>query len=658
MTNSTDQANNANMVKQAEHEEVTELSITDLFSEGEYIIPIYQRNYAWGEPEVEQLLQDILDVAKQADIHAKENAQSKPKSYYIGSLVAYKRKDGNFETIDGQQRHTTLSIIISALRNEFSLAANNLTRSNLGFDSRPKSDETLRSMFHGSSLDVEEKSMRAAYQVVKRFFSNEKTKIELFANYLLTHVKILRVIVPHDTDLNHYFEIMNNRGEQLEKHEVLKARLMDALASEIEREAFAKTWDACADMHRYVQLSFDTKARNTLFSSQWNKSPDHFDNLSGLFEQKQSEDNAFTFEQIISNPQYRQTAAAETNEGEGTFNSVINFSNFLLHVLRITTQKDVPLDDKRLLDTFALYNPKPKDFLVALLKCRLLFDKYILKRENDEDWSLKSLKKYTNEQVSFSYVNSFESSEHNTKLIMLLSMLHVSFPTLVYKHWLNASLHYLYQHTDRHLTVDSLAYVDFLEGLSDSFFYGRFGRVAENEDPIDYFDLTYKKPNIPVVLDEAYLQQGTGVQNFIFNRLDYLLWNKLVSKQFDKHTDGIDVGYITARLKGFSFTFRTSVEHYFPQTPLGSDPMVKTAELPNGVDTFGNLCLISRSDNSKLSNYLPTAKKEHYEKATTVESLKQVFMMSYQDWSSSDQGIQNIVDHEKMMVNVLCNQVL
>jgi len=633
-------------VNQPEHPEVTELSVTDLFSEGEYLIPIYQRNYAWGEPEVEQLLQDILDVAEQAEEH--------PKSYYIGSLVAYKRKDGNFETIDGQQRHTTLSIIISALRNEFSVAVNDITRSNLGFDSRPKSDETLRTMFLGSSLDVEEKSMRAAYQVVKRFFTNEKTKVALFAQYLLTHVKILRVIVPHDTDLNHYFEIMNNRGEQLEKHEVLKARLMDALESEIERAAFAKTWDACADMHRYVQLSFDTKTRNTLFSDQWNKSSEDFVSLSNLFEQKQSQDNLVTFEDIISNPQYRHTPEAASNEGDGTFNSVINFSNFLLHVLRITTKQDVPLDDKRLLDTFALYKPDPKGFVMALLKCRLLFDKYILKRENDEDWSLKVLKKYNNERVSFSYVNSFDNEAHNRQLIMLLSMFHVSFPTLVYKHWLNASLHYLYQQTDRNLSVDSAEYIAFLEGLSDSFFYGRFGQTADNE-PRDYFDLTYKKPSLPTVLDEMYLQQGTGVQNFIFNRLDYLLWKKLVSKQFDKQEDGIDIDYIMKRLKGFSFTFRTSVEHYFPQTPLGSEPMVKSDELPYGVDTFGNLCLISRSDNSKLSNYLPTAKKEHYEKATTVESLKQVFMMSYQDWSSSEQGIKNITAHEQMMVKVLCS---
>jgi hypothetical protein len=634
-----------NPVNQPEHGEVTELSVNDLFSEGEYIIPIYQRNYAWEEPEVEQLLQDILDVAEQADVHH--------KSYYIGSLVAYKRKDGNFEIIDGQQRHTTLSIIISALRNEFSLAVNDITRSNLGFDSRPKSDETLRTMFLGSSLDIEEKSIRAAYQVVKRFFTNEKTKVSLFAQYLLTHVKILRVIVPHDTDLNHYFEIMNNRGEQLEKHEVLKARLMDALDSEIEREAFAKTWDACADMHRYVQLSFDTKPRNTLFSNQWNKSAENFVSLSNLFEQKQSEDKLVTFEDIINNPQYRHTAEeAATNESDGTFNSVINFSNFLLHVLRITTKQDVPLDDKRLLDTFASYKPDPKYFVMALLKCRLLFDKYILKRENDEDWSLKSLKKYNNEKVTFSYVNSFDNEAHNKQLIMLLSMFHVSFPTLVYKHWLNASLHYLYQQTDRNLSVDSAEYIAFLEGVSDSFFYGRFGKTADNE-PRDYFDLTYNKPSLPNVLDEIYLQQGTGVQNFIFNRLDYLLWKKLVSKKFDKQEDGIDIDYIMKRLKGFSFTFRTSVEHYFPQTPLGGEPMVKSDELPNGVDTFGNLCLISRSDNSKLSNYLPTAKKEHYEKATTVESLKQVFMMSYQDWSSSEQGIKNITGHEQMMVKVL-----
>ncbi|WP_299664771.1 hypothetical protein [uncultured Psychromonas sp.] len=57
-----------------------------------------------------------------------------------------------------------------------------------------------------------------------------------------------------------------------------------------------------------------------------------------------------------------------------------------------------------------------------------------------------------------------------------------------------------------------------------------------------------------------------------------------------------------------------------------------------------------------ISVCLPTAKKEHYEKATTVESLKQVFMMSYSDWTISVQGIKNIAEHETMMIKVLCGQ--
>ena len=57
----------------------------------------------------------------------------------------------------------------------------------------------------------------------------KKTIVQDFADYLFSHVQIIKVEVPPDTDLNHYFEIMNNRGEQLEKHEILKAQMMSVL---------------------------------------------------------------------------------------------------------------------------------------------------------------------------------------------------------------------------------------------------------------------------------------------------------------------------------------------------------------------------------------------------------------------------------------------
>jgi hypothetical protein len=626
--------------------DIQELSVAELFQQDEYIIPIYQRNYAWGEPEVEQLLQDILDVSTQHEIKS---------TYYIGSLVVHERSAGIFETIDGQQRHTTLGVILSVLKHKLPTELTRITKVNLGFDSRPKSARTLKELFIDPSRISDEPgeiNIRSAYEVAMKFLYNlNEENISEFTNYLLNNVKILRVTVPRDTDLNHYFEIMNNRGEQLEKHEVLKARLMSELKNNNERNTFASVWDACSEMGRYAQLGIPSSARLLAFGSDWNVFPNNFDKLCELIKSKGKDKLSQSMAEIISTktPYAEETSTATDSVQPGTFNSIINYSNFLLHVLRITTRKDVPLDDKRLLDTFSEYKPNPQKFALDLLKIRMLFDRYIIKRENEEDWSLNILKPYNK---GFSYVNSFGNEKLNQRLIMLISMFHVSFPTLVYKHWLSAALSYLYEKTSGKQDIEALDYIEHLEKISDRFFYGRFGIFSADSGPIDYYRLTFSTvDNLPNQLDDTHLKKGTGVQNFIFNRLDYLLWKHLKD---DKRFAGVNEDYVRRRLSEFCFTFRTSVEHYFPQNPLGSNPLKSSEELPIGVDTFGNLCLISRSNNSKLSNYLPTAKKEHYEKATSVESLKQVFMMSYDQWGpDSNQSINNIAAHEKMMVDVL-----
>ncbi|SFG68299.1 DUF262 domain-containing protein [Neptunomonas qingdaonensis] len=632
------------MTTKQEFQQVAEISVAELFQKGQYTIPIYQRNYAWGEPEVEQLLQDVMDAATRDDEQC--------GSYYIGSLVAYQRTDNSFEIIDGQQRHTTLSILLSVLKNEFAVNLGGIQKINLGFDSREKSDRTLRMLFNGDNPSPElqeESGIRSAYEVARRYLQREKSNLNLFAHYLQNKVKILRVIVPEGTDLNHYFEIMNNRGEQLEKHEVLKARLMSQLSDDDERSAFATIWDACTVMDRYVQLGIKSDLRKTVFGSDWKTCPEEFGSLCSALtinseEQKGTE--AKSLASIINKPQFRSSQKENSKESPGTFSSVINFPNFLLHVLRVTTVKDIPLDDKRLLDTFTEHNPEPRKFVLDLLKCRMLSDRYVIKRENEEDWSLKRLKRYKREKVSLGYVNSFAEDADNQLLIMLLSMFHVSFPTQVYKHWLSGALFYLYQNTDSSLTLVGGGYIQFMEALSDRFLYGRFSSA----EPLDYFELTFGNRTLSTSFNVEHLNQGTHVQNFIFNRLDYLLWKQLKNKEV---FDGVNMDYISKRAKGFSFTFRTSVEHYYPQHPLSGIPITTSDILPKGIDSFGNLCLISHRNNSKLSNYLPTAKKEHYEKATAVESLKQVFMMSCDDWGPEHPEV--IAEHEGKMVEVLCS---
>lgn len=640
-----------------EQHDVAALTVGQLFQSEHYTIPIYQRNYSWGQEEIEQLIQDIWDVAQQnwGDNH-----------YFIGSLVVAQRGRELFETIDGQQRHTTLSILLAVMKNAFSLPLPGIDGINLHFDCRTRSESTLDRLFeaghiHHHENDVEP-AIEKAWNIMVNFLKKMEIDYSVFLRYLLENVVLLRVIVPADTDLNHYFEIMNNRGEQLEKHEILKARLMDKLgndASNTERTAFSVIWDACANMQRYVQLSVHHSLRDTWFGRDWNEIPQRFEELLSPNLKREQTKESRTLQDIILHPRGEPTEATTTKTSDekhpGTFGSVITFPNFLLQVLRLI-DRDTPLDDKRLLDTFTASDANPRQFIMLLLKCRMLFDRYIIKRENEDEWSLKALTRY---EKSFSYTSAFAVPEKpsireryvplNQNAIMLLSMFHVSFQAQIYKHWLNGALYWLNKYTDpNRLNVNGRDYLNYLENMANHFLLDRLTNMA-SEQTYDFEMMENAPTHFPEKLDEAPLHRGTGVQNFIFNRLDYLLWLNLKNKS---HFDGVDMQYIIKRAEKFAFTFRTSVEHYWPQNPLANAPrLIASHDLLEGADNFGNLCLISPGNNSKLSNHSPLAKKDHYEKSTAAESLKQVFMMSYDQWGP--EAKENILHHKKMMVNVL-----
>jgi hypothetical protein len=338
--------------------------------------------------------------------------------------------------------------------------------------------------------------------------------------------------------------------------------------------------------------------------------------------------------------------ATDNNDDSERFNAIINFPNFLLQILRIQTEQDIALDDKRLLESFEehLLKKENKTELVRkfgynLLKGKFLFDKYIIKREytkGTDHWSLKSLK--YNETVS--YVNTFGNNKSNDdinrEILMLLSMFHVSAPTLVYKHWLNGALKYVFENKN----VAAEEYKSYLENLARAFLHNRY----LSSSPTSYYNIIYGTEavtknsifNRKHTEDEIKkLDCGTAVKNFIFNFLDYLLWKNY-------RNDG------KLLIKDFEFTFRSSVEHYYPQHPIVIGSELKE-ENEKWLDNFGNLCLISSSKNSRLSNYSPDAKKQHY-KNNQIDSVKQKIMMKYASWD-----INEIEEHGNEMKGILLN---
>lgn len=660
------------------NKEIEQLTIKRLLGDNDrYIIPMYQRNYAWEEGEITQLLQDVIDSIPQ------------DKPYYIGTLVVFNRGGHTYETIDGQQRLTTLSLLASYLKNENAVAdsCSWYKDVNIQFDSREQSSKTFGVIFGGNFEDSpkdllkEEETNHAllnGYRLIGEKLTKlieETASIDLqgFTDYLFNKVQIMRVSVPKDTDLNHYFEIMNNRGEQLEKHEILKAKMLEVLnqitdRSEREQSQYCLNaiWEATANMEKYVQMGFSLDLRNSIFGhNDWGRLEyTNFDDLRLLpaFNKANSESNQSKNAQIktkklsdiIKDPIVVAETANDHDDQPDRFSTVINFPNFLLHVLRIThksSEDDIPLDDKRLIDTFEehLINhgvEAVKSFAFSLLKSKYLYDQFIIKREflkGTDSWSLKRLKRSDNNSPY--YVNAFseDSSEENAysknrAILMLLSAFHVSTPTMVYKHWLNASMLYLFE--AENITADN--YLAHLESVARAFVFDRFLSPSEG---LDYFSMLYQNEGICQLQrsdfhDEALnekLSFGVIENNFVFNYLDYLLW--LQEWQTNEQ--------VNRKIRTFEFTFRSSVEHYYPQNPMHGHERLESAE---DLNSFGNLCLISHSKNSRLSNFMPTAKKEHYQgKDSAIDSIKQYFMME----SAGEWGADSIRKHGEVMKETL-----
>ena len=601
-------------------------NIRELFSGNRYFIPIYQRNYAWSSDEVNQLIQDTADYAY----------SHKDWDYYIGTLIVLRDpKTSELETIDGQQRLTTLFIILSAIKNcsDIQFPLDWFESTGLTFRNRDNSCASLELIYNGEQpkqgIEYEDHIISIYNTIIpsiKSICGEIGISESEYVNYLLSRVKLLRIEVPETINKNHYFEVMNSRGVQLEQHEVVKAKLLEVLQnSNEEMHVFQRIWEACSVMEKYVQMNFSTVERNIIFGCNWTDYPltdfneivRNFADYRLFAEEKRQRttinDILDQFESGILTINSHNMLAFDDDKEDDQFYSVINFQNFLLHVLKIYLdgKSSVRLDDKQLSKIFEQELSETDDkeafvkgFASCLLECRYLYDKFVLRRQKDQ-WCLKQIRsRVDNENHRSAYfVRTFGHEEEENsvkeKAIILLSMFHVSTPTMIYKNWLQGVLHFVYQKKGN---VSAEEFVSFLESMSRTFMLDKY--LAPDNDVKDVFmHIIYDNDcQAERTLDQAdwnQLDQGVTVENFIFNLYDYLLWKEQ------------EPGYET-----FSFSYRTSVEHFYPQHPLEENKLMDEKPL----NCFGNLCLISSGINSKFSNNMPEAKYSNFSSSESIRS--------------------------------------
>lgn len=625
-------------------------STRELFSENfEYIVPMYQRDFAWGENEIKTLLTDI-------------ELFNAPE-YYLGSLVVSKTSSENgkdcFEVIDGQQRLTALFMTLSIVdsfnkknsgKSDFNLRGDAPIR----YECRDRTERFFKKIkeipfaeFIKDDWDLENKdheievgAIENAFNEIKKYFKinpeSERVSQEcidkiISFNKRLQKVKILRVEVPEGTNLNQYYERMNTRSEQLEQSDILKSKLMGQIEAKQGREFFSKIWNACADMDHYVQMGFIKETRERIFGQEWDKLnveklENELNNPSGAGKSENNSD-IVSIDEIISK-EMKNTVDAKVNVvDDSRFESIISFPVFLIHAYKVYVKHHVKCSDEtvsemdpkdlneaKLVDIFKLSTwneDSAKGFIKTLICLRFLFDKFFIKRDfsdkpskiSDEgSWSLLSLHSIDDGKHQ-SYVNTRDGEDKNSdddaknkRCLMIQACLRVSYTAPRSMHWITCLLDEIYT---RYLTAGYNLSAILIDNVTKC-----CERIAAKAVKNDFLDCRFKKP------DGSFSQYRMGVwtPHLVFHFLDYLLWSNPQSELKDNE---------------FDFKFRNSVEHWHPQNfDIHFVGKWNEKELEDGLDGFGNLGIVTTSANSKLSNLAPSTKATDRKDIIEQGSLK------------------------------------
>ena len=581
------------------------LSVDRLLNEDSYAIPLYQRNFSWTYDEIEQLLNDVADAY-----------QEKRDNYYIGTLVV-NEENGLFKIIDGQQRTTALNLIALVLKNEFNF--DKLEAVNLTFPARRRSNENIQNLFINEKISEDDENeltrgYRHAKDALTKVLRERQLEPQSFVDYLFNKVIIFRSILPKNLDLNLYFERFNSRGEQLEAHEILKAQMMAKFGENQETaEKFARIWDACAEFDKPVASQFKMRRkradsfqeRERIFG--WHFSNYSFHNIYDDIDFYQNERRKLS--DVLGKKINEKNIEVEKDFGDYT--QVIDFPTFLLHVLAIWEGKnthEVQLDDKKLLALFDIKNKNKAwiiEFSEFLLKIKHIFDNYIVRNSNmdsssrnKDEWFLQKGTYYEyqpNGKAKEHYIveerftkNTFSDSEINQNIILLQSMFAVTFTANRDSRWLYEILQFLFENIEELNDQEfAIRFKDFLEKMAVRY---AEGRLFTEEDIIK------KYGDIPV---------------YAFNFIDYILW---------KNREELGRKYKGVKFDHFKFAYRRSIEHWFPQHPNSDEKVEKMDD--QFLHSFGNLCIITDSQNSKFGNLVPSAKYKQWEGIFDRQSLK------------------------------------
>lgn len=245
-------------------------NIDRVFSNTTYFIDFYQRQYKWDDVPVKRLLEDVFykfneeyQKHKDSDVPL-DQLIAKYSWYYLNTYVT-NMVDGKLFVVDGQQRLTTITLILIKLKhqaNKFKSELKDWLKDKISGHSGFKKEFwmnheahklALQGLLDGKHLDsintesgITAHNMVANYAVIEKWLDNELKdlhKFESFVFYLLNRLVLINLNV-EQTEVPMVFEVINDRGVKLKPYEILKGKLLGQVnKEELEALKLNEIWE-------------------------------------------------------------------------------------------------------------------------------------------------------------------------------------------------------------------------------------------------------------------------------------------------------------------------------------------------------------------------------------------------------------------------------
>ncbi len=467
-------------------------------------IPLYQRPYAWEEQQVTQLLTDLYEAFQEG---LKSGAAT---DYHIGILsIAQTQSDkSRYDLIDGQQRITTLFLIGKVAETPDNKWSEFLSSDRLDLYGR----EADKRFLHGDDDTECNRRMVDAVRCAKEFFDKRVTDRVAFSQFIYDHAAFFLSEVPPTysvLDKNQQFVRMNNRGKQLEKHEILKVQLLAKITDERKRKDAFLIWNGMVT------------------------------GLTGIDDIHQ--DATKSLREILASKEPGSEPAGK----EVLYTSILTIPEFLLIALArfLPPEKQRPgaFNADKLLEIFSDLKEGKSivEFTEVLKKQVEKFRLFFIILSKQEKYEFGGESDTENKDLDFG-----PNCNGKQRLITVQSFLHVSTEP---HHWMIPAFNWC---ESQARPVKSEEFIKKLEAIDDSL----------TRD---------KRRNVSSVSDANNMAYGS-ISHYWFYRLDYELWKRF---QPGTHPDPIwsnlpKEKQISDLVENFRFRRCGSVEHIVPQTPM------------------------------------------------------------------------------------------